>query len=253
MSNFNNNAYQSLVTDLIGDTFYKDISVSGRISFIRKYAEVVIRKILDIDPNKAVTLGAKNIQNRIKNLPNHEFIEAAVETVRGKGNQSTHTQYLGGFDSEDFDNVVDGLFDMLSYLLISYFEKYEFGSRNDVLYSFSMLPPIIRYKVLSFLYKKYPDNISAIDKLVLATVKAFSVDEATEWVEREKNALIKMGTVTEKAFNEIAEKEGIGFAELIRNNSPANMYILCKMKISEVGDIVNSRGCLLYTSPSPRD
>ena len=140
--------------------------------------------------------------------------------------------------------MVDGLFDMLSYLLISYFEKYEFGSRNDVLYSFSMLPPIIRYKVLSFLYKKYPDNISVIDKLVLATVKALSVDEATEWVEREKNALTKMGTVTEKAFNEIAEKEGIEFAELIRNNSPANMYILCKMKISEVGDMVNSRGVL---------
>ena len=98
--------------------------------------------------------------------------------------------------------------------------------------------------MLSFLYKKYPDNISVIDKLVLATVKAFSVDEATEWVEREKNALIKMGTVTEKAFNEIAEKEGIEFAELIRNNSPVNMYILCKMKISEVGDMVNSRGVL---------
>ena len=31
---------------------------------------------------------------------------------------------------------------MLSYLLISYFQKYEFGSRNDVLNSFSMLPPI---------------------------------------------------------------------------------------------------------------
>lgn len=42
MSNFNNNAYQSLVADLIGDTFYKDTSVSGRISFVRKYAEVVI-------------------------------------------------------------------------------------------------------------------------------------------------------------------------------------------------------------------
>lgn len=244
MSNFNNNVYQSLVTDLIGDTFYKDTSVSGRISFVRKYAEVVIRKILDIDPNKAVTLGAKNIQNRIKNLPNHEFIEAAVETVRGKGNQSTHTQYLEGFDSEDFDNVVDGLFDMLSYLLISYFEKYEFGSRNDVLYSFSMLPPIIRYKVLAFLHKKHPDNISVIDKLVLATVKAFNIDEATEWVEKEKNTLIKMRTVTEKAFNEIVEKRGIEIAELIKNSSPANMYVLCKMKISQVGDMINSRGVL---------
>ncbi len=244
MSNFNNNVYQSLVTDLIGDTFYKDTSVSGRISFVRKYAEVVIRKILDIDPNKEVTLGAKNIKNRIKNLPNHEFIESAVETVRGKGNQSTHTQYLEGFDTEDFDNVVDGLFDMFSYLLISYFEKYEFGSRNDVLYSFSMLPPIIRYKVLSFLHQNYPDNISIIDKLVLAIVKAFNADEATEWVEKKKNKLIKMGTVTEKAFNEIAEKEGIEIAELIRNNSPGNMYVLCKMKISQVGDLVNNRGVL---------
>ena len=107
-----------------------------------------------------------------------------------------------------------------------------------------MLPPIIRYKVLAFLYKKYPENISIIDKLVLATVKAFNVDEATEWVEREKNALIKMGTVTEKAFNEIAEKRGMEIAEFIRNTSPANMYILCKMKISEVGDMVNSRGVL---------
>ena len=152
-------------------------------------------------------------------MPNHEFVEAAIETIRGKGNQSTHTQYLGGFDLEDFDKVVDGLFDMLSYLLINYFEKYKFGSRNDVLYSFSMLPPIIRYKVLSFLYIKYPDNISVIDKLVLATMKALSVDEAKEWIE---------------------------VAEFIRNSSPANMYILCKMKILKVEDIVNSRG-RLYT------
>ena len=88
MSNFNNNSYQSLVADLIGDTFYKDTSVSGRISFVRKYAEVVIRKILDIDPNKAVTLGAKNIQNRIKNLPNHEFIEAAIRVLRTSSGRS---------------------------------------------------------------------------------------------------------------------------------------------------------------------
>ena len=244
MSNFNNEAYQSLVSDLIGDIFYKDTSVSGRVSFVRKYAEVVIRKILDVNPNKAVTLGAENIQNRIKKLPNHEFIETAVETVRKKGNQSTHTQYLEEFNEKDFDDVVDGLFDLLSYLLISYFEKYEFGSRNDVLYSFSILPPIIRYKVLYFLHKKYPNNISVIDKLVLATIKAFSVEETTNWIESEKNTLTKMETVTEKAYNEMAEKKGIAFAELIRNTSPANMYILCKDKISKAGDVINSKGVL---------
>lgn len=41
-----------------------------------------------------------------------------------------------------------------------------------------MLPPIIWYKVLVFLYKKRPDNISVIDMLVLATnyrLKEFSI------------------------------------------------------------------------------
>lgn len=244
MSNFNNNEYQSLVTDIIGDTFYKDTSLSGKISFVRKYAEVIIRKILDISPSQAVTLGASNIQKKLKTLPNHDFIETAVETIRGKGNQSIHTQHLESFVSEDFDNVIDALFDMLSFLLINYFEKYEFGTRNDVLSSFSLLPPIIRYKVLMFLYKKHPDNISVIDKLVLATVKAFSVDEAIEWVEREKDTLVQMGTVTEKAYNEIAEKESVAFAEMIRRSSPANMYLLCRMKISQVGNMINNRGVL---------
>lgn len=244
MSNFNNDAYQSLVTDIIGDTFYKDTSLSGKISFVRKYAEVIIRKILDISPSDAVTLGASNIQKKLKVLPNHNFIETAVDTIRGKGNQSTHTQHLQGFEAEDFDDVIDALFDMLSFLLINYFEKYEFGTRNDVLSSFSLLPPIIRYKVLAFLYKNHPDNITIIDKLVLAIVKAFSVDEATEWVEREKDTLVEMGTVTEKAFNEIADREGIDFAEMIRSSSPANMYLLCRMKISQVGDAINTRGVL---------
>ena len=67
-------------------------------------------------------------------MPSHEFIEAAVETIVGKGNQSAHTQYLDGFDSKDFDNVVDALFDVLSFLFINYFEKYQFGSKNDVLF-----------------------------------------------------------------------------------------------------------------------
>lgn len=244
MSNFNNNEYQSLVADIIGDTFYKDISLSGKISFIRKYAEVIIRKILDINPSQAVTLGASNIQNRLERLPNHEFIEMAVETIRGKGNQSIHTQHLAGFAPEDFDKVIDALFDMLSFLLINYFEKYDFGSRNDVLYSFSLLPPIIRYKALMFLYRKHPNNISVIDKLVLATVKAFSIDEAIEWVEKEKDALVQMGTVTEKAYNEIVEKGGVELAEIIRSSSPANMYLLCRMKISQVGGEINSRGVL---------
>lgn len=37
---------------------------------------------------------------------------------------------------------------------------------------------------------------------------------------------------------------GIEIAKFIKNTSPANMYILCKRKISEVGELVNSNGVL---------
>lgn len=106
-----------------------------------------------------------------------------MKNIKNDGNTTTHTKYLGEVSREDFEKAVDSLFDMLAILLINYFEKNEFGTRGEVLHSFSILPPIIRYKVLIFLHNKYPDNISIIDKLVLAIMKAFSVDEANEWVE----------------------------------------------------------------------
>ena len=94
------------------------------------------------------------------------------------------------------------------------------------------------------MHKKYTKNISIIDKLVLAIVKTFNVDEATAWVEGKKQDLIKLDTVTENAFNEISENKGIEIAKFIKNISPDNMYILCKSKISEVGELINSNGAL---------
>jgi hypothetical protein len=133
---------------------------------------------------------------------------------------------------------------MLSFPLINYFEKYEFGSKNEVLYSFSLLPPIIRYKVLDFLYKKNPNNISVIDKFVLAIIKAFSVDEATKWVEEKKDILIKMKVMSEKAFNEMSEKQGMEFALLLQNSVYSNMYELCLDKISKVGNTLHFNSVL---------
>lgn len=244
MGNFNNHEYQCLTNDLIGDIFYTDTSFRGKISTIRQYAEIITRKMIEVKPDEKLTLGQRNIQNRIESLPNHEFIESTLETIRDKGNLCTHTQYLERLTKEDFENIVDSLFDMLSFLLINYFEKYEFGSRNDVMSSFSLLPPIIRYKVLVFLHKKYPSNTSIIDKLVLAIMKAFNVAEAIKWVEEEKNVLIQMKTMSEKAFNEIAERKGVEFARILQSTAPSNMYLLSKMKISQVGAVINDNGTL---------
>ncbi|WP_313152125.1 hypothetical protein [Lacrimispora sp.] len=247
MKNFNNNEYICLANDLIGDIFYTQSSYRGKISTIRQYAEVIIRKVLDLEPDKMVTLGQKDIRDKVRALTNYEFIQNAMEVIRGKGNLSTHTQYLESLTPEDFNNIVDALFDMLSFLLIDYFEKYEFGSRNDVISSFSLLPPIIRFKVLNFLHLKYSRNIAIIDKLVLAIMKSFNVEEALKWVEKEKDVLMQMDTMSVKAFNETVERVGVEFANIIKSSGPPNMYQLCTEKISTVGATINNNG-LLYSS-----
>ena len=40
------------------------------------------------------------------------------------------------------------------------------------------------------------------------------------------------------------KNKGIEIAKFIKNISPDNMYILCKSKISEVGELINSNGAL---------
>lgn len=244
MSNFNNDEYQSLVTDLIGDAFYNETSKRGKISTIRQYTEVIVRKILDLPPDMYVTLGNKEIIKKIEELPNHEYIVKSLNIIRPQGNLATHTQKLENFTEGDFYRITDNLFNILAFPLINYFEKYEFGMRENVLYSFSMLPPIIRYKVLDYLYIKNPENIAVIDKLVLAMMKAFNVEEATNWVEKNKDKLTHMKTMTDEVFNKLIERDGIEIAELIRSAASPNMYELCKDKILKVGRVIAENGHL---------
>lgn len=54
------------MNDLIGDIFYTDTSFRGKISTVRQYAEVIVRKILDMVPNEYMTLGWNEIDQKIK-------------------------------------------------------------------------------------------------------------------------------------------------------------------------------------------
>lgn len=249
MRNFNNEAYKYLASDLIGDIFYAETSYRGKISEARQYAEVIVRKILDIAPDEKVTLGEKEIKNRICALPNHAFLMKAMNTIKGDGDKATHTRHLASMTEEEFETIMDSLFDMLAFLLINYFEVYEFGSRNDVMYSFSMLPPIIRYKVLSFLYEKDPDNVAVIDKLVLAILKAFDADGANAWIEEKECELRQKSTMAKELKDSIMQEfedeeereEAIALLEMI---GPQNMYELCKRKVETVGNAIEQRGPL---------
>ena len=52
MKKFDNEKYQILAKDLMGDIFYSEISNRNKIATIRQYTEVIVRKILDIDSSK---------------------------------------------------------------------------------------------------------------------------------------------------------------------------------------------------------
>lgn len=241
MVHFNNDEYQTLASDLIGDIFYTSTSYRGKISTLRQYAEIIVRKILDIVPQKEITLGDEDIRKSIRMLPNYKVVEKSVNKLKKKGNKTTHTKYRGEVTLEEFNIAIDGLFDLLSYLLISYFEKYKFGTNESVMFSFSILPPIIRYKVLVFLYKKYPDNIFIIDKLVLATLKACDAETATKWIEDNKESLFQMNAYSEEFNSEIAQQDP-NLAEILKYMAPPNMYQLCKDKIDQVGATIRSNG-----------
>ena len=95
MACFNNEQYQILANDLIGDIFYTSTSYRGKISTLRQYAEIIIRKILDINPKEKIMLGDKRIRKHIETLQNHEVVENAVKKLKEEGNKTTHTQYRG--------------------------------------------------------------------------------------------------------------------------------------------------------------
>jgi len=227
---FNNKSYEALVNDLIGDSFYCGISYRGRVAKIRQYTEVIVRKLIDYDPDKRITLGKHCIEKRIHSIPNYCFIKDSLENIRNYGNDDSHTQKRDVVTEDEYNRVVDSLFNMLSILLINYFDKYKFGSNEEVMFSFSLLPPIIRYKVLNYLYEKDSENISVIDKLVLSIMKAYDIDTAKKWIEKEKENLILKKAITDNAYNDLIEKMGQLGHHIYENIIP-NMYESCKQKI----------------------
>lgn len=87
-----------------------------------------------------MTIGANKISKKLEALNNSKFLKEALENIKQDGNKFTHTEYLEEVTSDEFDKIVDKLLNMISFMLINYFETYEFGSRSDVLRSFSLLP-----------------------------------------------------------------------------------------------------------------
>ena len=210
MEKFNNKTYEALAKDLINDAFYlEQRSHRGTIATIRQYSEIIVRRILDLPCKDFVTIGNKNILKELeKRSNNNPILLDSLKRICAIGNKSTHTQEVSEITEEDLKEVIDNLFNLYSYLLIDFFEKYSFGSNLEIVSSFSILPPIIRYKTLKYLNDRSPENLLVIDKLSLAILKAFDRETAINWVEKRKELLENTSSVSEKARLDMIEKNG---------------------------------------------
>ncbi|TRW91224.1 hypothetical protein [Candidatus Methylobacter oryzae] len=247
--NFKNQAYEDLVRDLINDAFYIDSrSNRGKISTIRQYAEVVIRKLLDLPNNKKVTLGDYEIIKKLKIVSsNNKLLMKAVKKLQEIGNKCTHTQNPYPISEENVSDAINELFNLYASIFVIYFQKYKFGSNNEVTSAFSILPPIIRYIVLDNLYKDDKKNLLIIDKLSLVLLKAFDKESALKWVEDRKDELSNTLPYTQEGITEIESSHRKLCADAVVANAPESMYNLCLERLEEVSSIIDKQG-LLYNN-----
>jgi len=243
---FRNEAYSELVSDLINDAFYiESRSKRGTISTIRQYAEVIVRKILDLSDEDKVTLGDHRIIKQLKVVSdNNPLLMSSIENIRLIGNDCTHTQSLLSISDDDVSKSVDSLFNLYASLFVIYFEKHKFGLNSEIVRAFSILPPIIRYIALNELYKKDKSNISVIDKLSLVLLKAFDENNAITWIEERKSELSKTLPYTLEATEGMKKNYGSIVTEQIIDNAPDNMYISCLERVNDLSPIIQTNGVL---------
>lgn len=224
---FNNEVYQSLASDLIGDIFYLDgRSNRGKIASIRQYTEIIVRRILNYPQKDKLTIGNKKIQSRIKSYSANPLLQDSIKVILSDGNARTHTQVVESPTDKDVEKVLDALFNLYAFLLVDYFEKYKFGSNKEVMTSFSILPPIIRWITLDYLFKQDNTNTDIIDKLALVTVKAYDKETALNWVEDNKDLLNSLLSIKNSDdIKKIVESVGVENLPMFMNRTMYDIYI----------------------------
>ena len=236
---YNDEEYRAVVGVYIGDIFYSNASYNSKIADIRKYAEVIVRRLIHRGNEKPLTIGNQYTKEKLrKSGIEEEMFWNALEKINSVGSDRSHTQLTTVATKREFDDVVDSLFDLYAYLFVYFFKRFRFGQNQAIVTSFSILPPIIRYKALNELYLQNPENTIVIDKLTLSILKAFSADKAKEWIDEHKSSLEQMhyhdGFSSDVYKNLIAEK-GIIFANAVMSEveqqRTETMYDICMDKV----------------------
>lgn len=213
---FENSDYEILISDLIFDIYYSELSISSRLVLLRKMTELITRRFLNLGMGEKMELGditspEKNPKyktterlNNVDILLRKDF-ESTVNKLREIGNKYSHTQNHKISNLEEWIEAENLIWDLFSYLFVQYFLKYNLSLKSDknVLSMFSQLPTDIRFRTLQKLFEiKGYDNIQLIDKYLLAMIKSKGWEEAYFWLISHRKEIQSMSYPSE---NEIIE------------------------------------------------
>ncbi|WP_247906032.1 hypothetical protein [Streptococcus anginosus] len=216
---FDNNDYELILSDLIADIYYSDISDGSRIVLLRKLTELLARKFLDLGVGEPMNLGditayEKNDKFKVTEQYNKvdkrlvKDFEKTINRLRKIGNTHTHTANVLVANKDELIMAEDSIWELFSYLFVQYFLKYNLNLKSDknVLSFFSLLPPEIRYRTLKKLVEvKGFDNIQLLDKFLLSIVKTKGIDEARFWLNSNREKIQNMDYPSEAEIIEYEE------------------------------------------------
>lgn len=260
MKRFNDNEYAVLIANLLHDTQYIEISNMGKMAGLRKHAEVMVRKILDIGSSKKLMLGQiirgsnnRAVNSGMKKLGDElsDRLIEIIEKINPLGKDGTHTQHTDEFTSEEIESVEDAILDLYALIFIKYFMdiQVDIYSSPQVLHMFSLLPPIIRYKTWHYLFKRDKNNIQVVNKLCLSIIKHFNKESAYKWLEENSETIKAIPYPTK---DEIEKYDRIYTFEIspgiyqimvsLDFDKYDNMYELLYAKISDSRTSINESG-----------
>lgn len=227
---------------------------------LRKQAEVICRKILNLGDDYPLMLGQIRFDSNNRMVKeglvalDHELADKFVKTtqiVNGPGSQGTHTQRTDEFTDNEVAIVEDAILDLYALLFTNFFIDIDININMSptILSAFSFLPPVIRYKVWKQLYERDNANIVIADKLCLAIIKTFDKNEAYKWLHDNKKQIIGIPYPTDEEIQEYFSKHLIEVSPgewgvKVSLNFPeyTNMYDLLKDKVDNTNTGINEAG-----------
>lgn len=260
MDSFNDSEYAILIGNMLNDTQYIKISNMGKMAGLRKHTEVMVRKILNIGSSKTLMLGEVNKKSKNPAVKKgmdglgDELSDRLIDIVSiiiSLGNAGTHTQRTEDFSDEEIECVEDAILDLYALIFIKYFLDIQISiySTPEILYEFSLLPPIIRYKTWNYLYEKDKNNIQIADKLCLSIIKLFDKPTAYKWLEDNHEAIKNISYPTKSGVEKYDQIHTFEIAPGIYQvrvtldfEKYDNMYDLLYAKISDPRTSVNESG-----------